>query len=95
MLLAADVERKLALAVAQPGLERVHDPLPRAALDPDVVEYDRHDTVIRMEPRVVRQPREAPGRHAAHDSKHVDVTDERSGSVNAHEDLTSLMPELQ
>ena len=61
---ALDVHGELALAVAQRRLERVHDPLALAGLDPETVEHDRDDAVLRVEPRLLDRDHDTSLEHA-------------------------------
>ncbi len=51
--LALDVQRDLSLAVAQRGLERVHDPLALVRFDAQSVEHDREHALLGCQARVL------------------------------------------
>ena len=62
--LALDVDGELALAVAQRGLQRVHDPLALAGLDPKPVEHHAQHAALGVEPGVLDAHRHAALEHA-------------------------------
>ena len=70
--------------MAQSGLERVHDALALAALDPQAVEHDREGAVLGVKPRVLDRHRNTELEHAPKAGLLERLAHDRGGDLPAH-----------